>query len=177
MYFSTNEFKMKLLTKQELDKLLTQVKDVLTARNSSIDRIFEEHRKDKEMIEKIRLVLFFFPIYYPKNVIVSQVGDSGKYYCRIKMEHYWKENYHRERQVFQDIFKIQPIITTFSEKYPRKSGFRPMVFMTDYISFYFQKKDITEGMTAEIYANSIATSNILKKLFPDIFDAEQFYQN
>jgi hypothetical protein len=163
---------MKLITKQELDKLTTQVKDVLLEKKLSLEKIFEENNKDLELIEKIKTVLYFSPIYYPKNVIVSKVLSKDKFFCRIKMERYWEEDYFLRRQIFQDIFKIKPIITEFSEKFPRKNGIKHLFFLTDYISFYFHSDEIPSGMDAQEYANSIATSNILKRLFPQIFDLE-----
>jgi arginine utilization protein RocB len=88
---------MKFITKQELDTLLTQLIDVLFVEERSFESIIGEFENDDELVQKVKVILFFSPIYYPKNVMISKMMHRNKFLCRIKIENIWREEMIQKR--------------------------------------------------------------------------------
>ncbi len=154
---------MKFITKQELDNLLTQLIDVLFVEERSFESIIGEFENDDELVQKAKVILFFSPIYYPKNVMISKMMHRNKFLCRIKIENIWREEMIQKRDYFYDLLRVKPVRTSLNE---RKIQPKALNLKTDYFSFYIDPKEIPDKMEVQDYANTLANSFLIRKLFP-----------
>lgn len=153
---------MEYISKLELDSLIEEVIGVFLHEGIDLETSIRKYENDENMVEKVKKILFFFHIYYPKKVIVSSMPNRGKLLCRIKIEHYWKEELIRKREYFYELLNLTRIKDELSEKELR---LKARTLRTDYFSFYIDPEKITKGMGDQEYANSLATSFLIERLF------------
>lgn len=153
---------MEYISKLELDKLVNEVTNVFLTGGSNLESVISKYVDDQFFTEKVRKILFFSPIYYPKNVMVSKMLHKERFFCRIKVEYYWKAEMIKKREDFYEVLKIKPIKEKINE---RSLKLRPSTVKTDYFGFYIDKNKIPDGVEPQEYANSLATSFLIDKIF------------
>jgi hypothetical protein len=69
----------------------------------------------------------------------------------------------QKRDYFYDLLRVKPVRNSLNE---RKIQPKALNLKTDYFSFYIDPKEIPDKMEVQDYANTLANSFLIRKLFP-----------